>query len=231
MTMMADNQNEGPNRGARAKFVMLGVLVAVGVAMLTGGLVYGAGKSGDAATGASVIAGVGAGLFVVGAIAGWLYRPGGPRWSIDYAEPGRRDRLQTQRARQLAIFPALSLLCMAQAIGAVDNVLAGDVSWVDGLRIAVPVLYGWLPPLIVMGWDKGSKMNKRFLEDELTQSLRARSMIMAFFVLMAGATVSLGLGLWRPEIGIVSLPFVLAAAGATAGLRFAWLFHEAGRDE
>ena len=229
--MMADNQNEGPNRGARAKFVMLGVLVAVGMAMLTGGLVYGAGKTGDAATGAGVIAGVGAGLFLVGAITGWRYRPGGPRWIIDYAAPGRRDRLQTERARQLAILPALSLLFMGQAIGAVDNVLAGEVSWVDGLRLVVPVLYGWVTPLIVMGWDRGSMANRRFIEDELTQSLRARSMIMAFFVLMAGSTLSLGLGLWRAEMGVVSLPFVLAAAGATAGLRFAWLFHEAGRDE
>jgi hypothetical protein len=82
-----------------------------------------------------------------------------------------------------------------------------------------------------MGWDGGSRKNKRFLEDELTQSLRARSMILAFFVLMAGATVSLGLGLWRAEVGILSLPFVLAAGGASAGLRFAWLFREAGRDD
>lgn len=229
--MMADKQNVSPNGGARAKFVMLGVLVAVGVAMLTGGLVYGAGKSGDAATGAGVIAGVGAGLFLVGAIAGWLYRPGGPRWNIDYAEPGRRDRLQTERARQLAVLPALSLLFMGQAIGAVDNVLAGEVRLVDGVRLVVPVLYAWVTAAIVMGWDGGSRKNKRFLEDELTQSLRARSMILAFFVTMAGVTVSLGLGLWRAEVGVVSLPFVLAAGGAAAGLRFAWLFREAGRDE
>jgi hypothetical protein len=38
-------------------------------------------------------------------------------------------------------------------------------------------------------------------------------------------------GLWRPEVGILTLPFVLAAGGASAGLRFAWLFREAGRDE
>jgi hypothetical protein len=48
---------------------------------------------------------------------------------------------------------------------------------------------------------------------------------------MAGTTIALGLGLWRLETGLIALPFALAAAGATAGLRFAWLDREAGRDD
>jgi hypothetical protein len=56
-------------------------------------------------------------------------------------------------------------------------------------------------------------------------------MVWAFFVLMSGTTIALGLALWRPETGIVAIPFALAAAGATAGLRFAWLDREAGRDD
>ena len=31
------------------------------------------------------------------------------------------------------------------------------------------------------------------------------------------------LGMWRPAVGVAALPYVLAAGGATAGLRFAWL--------
>jgi hypothetical protein len=229
--MMADNENKGLDRSGRTKFVAMLLCVGLGAALMAGGFVYGADKNGDAATMAGVIAGVGAGMFLVGAIVGWLYRPGGPRWTVDPTEPGTRDRLQAQRARQLAIFPWVSLIFLGQAFGAVEHVLSGEVRWVDGIRLVVPVLYAWVTALIVMGWDRGSLKNKRLLEDELTQSLRARSLTLAFFVLLGGATLALGLGLWRAEVGIVSLILALAAGGAAAGLRFAWLFREAGRDD
>lgn len=229
--MMADNGDKRLDRGGRVKFALLLILVGLGTAMVGGGFAWGDGKVGDAATTAGVIAGMGAAFFVGGGYFAWLYRPNGPRWTIDPTEPGRRDRLQSQRARQLLIIPSLSLLFMALALSAVHDILAGEGSFSDYLQLSLPVLYAWLTAAIVMGWDGGSRKNKRFLEDELTQSLRARSMILAFFVLMAGATLSLGLGLWRPEVGILSLPFVLAAGGAATGLRFAWLFREAGRDE
>ena len=48
--------------------------------------------------------------------------------------------------------------------------------------------------------------------------------------LLGGVTVALGLGLWRAEYGVLALPYVLALGGASAGLRFAWLDREAGRD-
>lgn len=228
--MMADNRKT-TERTSRAKFVGSVMLTAVGAAMCAGGFAFGMGKDGDAATGAGVIAGMGAAFLAAGAICAWFYRPNGPRWRVDPAEPGKRDRLQAQRARQLAIFPALSLMFLAQAFGAIEHVAAGEHRWVDYLRLSVPVLYAWVTALMVMGWDGASMKNKRFLEDELTQSLRARAMTLAFFVLLAGTTLSLGLGLWRPMVGVLSLILVLAAAGAAAGLRFAWLFREAGRDD
>jgi hypothetical protein len=229
--MMADDNGKTYERGQRTKFVLLIILVALGAAMAAGGFAYGLDKTGDAATMAGVIAGMGAAFVVAGAICAWLYRPNGPRRRIDPTEPGSRDRLQAQRARQLSIFPWVSVIFLGQAFGAVEHVLAGEVRWVDGVRLIVPVLYAWVTALIVMGWDRGSLKNRRLLEDELTQSLRARSLTLAFFVLMGGATLALGLGLWRAEIGIASLILVLAAGGAAAGLRFAWLFREAGRDE
>jgi len=233
--MMADNEGNAstgrPERSGRTKFVLLLVLVGLGAAMAGGGFAWGDGKTGDGATLAGVIAGMGAAFVAGGGIGAWLYRPNGPRWTCDPTEAGRRDRLQAQRARQLSIIPSLSLLFMAQALGAMHDILAGKGGFGDYLQLGLPVLYAWLTAVIVMGWDGGSRKNKRFLEDELTQSLRARSMILAFFVLMGGTTLSLGLGLWRPEVGMVSLPFVLAAGGAAAGLRFAWLFREAGRDD
>lgn len=228
--MMADNRKT-TERTSRAKFVGLVMLTGLGAAMCAFGFAWGADKTGDTATTAGVIAGMGAAFMAAGGICAWLYRPGGPRWRADPAEPGKRDRLQAQRARQLAIFPALSLLFLAQAFGALEHVVAGEHRWIDYLRLAVPVLYAWVTALLVMGWDGASLKNKRFLEDELTQSLRARAMTLAFFVLLAGTTLSLGLGLWRPMIGVLSLILVLAAAGAAAGLRFAWLFREAGRDD
>ncbi len=228
--MTADNRKT-TERTSRAKFVALVALTGIGAAMLGGGVAWGLDKTGDAATTAGVIAGMGAAFMAAGGICAWVYRPNGPRWRADPAEPGKRDRLQAQRARQLAIFPALSLLFLAQAFGALEHVVEGQHRWVDYVRLAVPVLYVWVTALMVMGWDGGSMKNKRFLEDELTQSLRARAMTLAFFVLMAGTTLSLGLGLWRAEIGVASLILALAASGAAAGLRFAWLFREAGRDE
>lgn len=228
--MMADNR-KSTERTSRTKFALLVMLTGLGAAMLCGGIAWGVDTTGDEATTAGVIAGMGAAFMATGGICAWLYRPGGPRWRVDPAAPGKRDRLQAQRARQLSIIPALSLIFIAQALSATHDILAGTGGLSDYLQLGLPVLYAWLTAVIVMGWDGGSRKNRRFLEDELTQSLRARSMIMAFFVLMGGATLSLGLGLWRAEVGILSLPFVLAAAGAAAGLRFAWLFREAGRDE
>jgi hypothetical protein len=229
--MMADNENKRLDRSGRTKFILLIILIGLGAAMAGGGFAWGDGQSGEAATTAGVIAGMGVAFVVGGAVGAWLYRPNGPRWLVDPTEPGRRDRLQAQRARQLSIIPSLSLIFMAQALSAIHDILAGRGGLSDYLQLSLPVLYAWLTALIVMGWDGGSRKNRRFLEDELTQSLRARSMILAFFVLMGGATLSLGVGLWRPEVGILTLPFVLAAGGASAGLRFAWLFREAGRDE
>jgi hypothetical protein len=228
---MTTNNGKSTERTSRTKFVLLVMLTAVGAAMLGGGIAWGIDLTGDEATTAGVIAGIGAAFMAAGGICAWFYRPNGPRWRADPAEPGKRDRLQAQRARQLAIFPALSLLFLAQAIGALEHVVEGQHRWVDYLRLAVPVLYAWVTAMMVMGWDGASRKNKRFLEDELTQSLRARALTLAFFVLLAGTTVSLGLGLWRAEIGVASLIFALAAAGAAAGLRFAWLFREAGRDD
>jgi hypothetical protein len=60
--------------------------------------------------------------------------------------------------------------------------------------------------------------------------LRSRAIAAAFIVLMAGGTVAFGLGLWRTDLGIAALPFILSAAGATAGIRYAWLDREYGKD-
>jgi len=98
--MTADNRKT-TERTSRAKFVALVALTGIGAAMLGGGVAWGLDKTGDAATTAGVIAGMGAAFMAAGGICAWVYRPNGPRWRADPAEPGKRDRLQAQRARQL----------------------------------------------------------------------------------------------------------------------------------
>lgn len=160
----------------------------------------------------------------------WCGRPGRPINVAGGGEGSRRDKLQRERTRLLILYPVIMLMFMVQAHSAMLRVLGGNHNLGAYVQILLPVLYGWLIPVLVMGWDWNAQKNRRLMEDELTQVLRARSMILAFVVLMGGVTVALGLGLWRADYGVLALPYVLALGGASAGLRFAWLDREAGRD-
>ena len=200
----------------RCWWTALALAVVGAVAMVGGaGFAMVSGAEGDQASAAGVATGIGFALTLIGAIWAWSARPGQSIIVAASGEGARRDKLERARTQQLVMLPVVLLLFMAQAHRAMERIL---------------VLYGWLIPLIVMGWDAHTRKNRRFLEDELTQLMRARSMILAFVVLMTGLTVALGLGLWRPQYGIMALPYVLALGGASAGLRFAWLDREAGRD-
>jgi|GEM_PF-395237 len=208
------------------------VMTVVGAVALAGGAGFAIrfGTEGDQATIAGVVAGMGFAMILMGVITAWLGRPGRPIDAATSGEGAQRDKLQRARTRQLVIYPLVLLLFMAQAHMAMQRVLGGDHNLGAYVQILLPVLYGWLIPVLVMGWDWHAQKNRRLLEDELTQVMRARSMILAFVVLMSGVTVALGLGLWRANYGVMALPYVLALGGASAGLRFAWLDREAGRD-
>ncbi|WP_156146728.1 hypothetical protein [Brevundimonas sp. KM4] len=209
----------------------IAISVVGAVALVNGaGFAFFLGADGDEATTAGVAAGVGFGLLIVGGLMAWCGRPGRPIDVTASGEGSRRDKLQRERARLLIIYPVIMLMFMVQAHSAMQRVLGGDHNLGAYVQILLPVLYGWLIPVLLMGWDWNAKKNRRLMEDELTQVLRARSMILAFVVLMGGVTVALGLGLWRADYGVLALPYVLALGGASAGLRFAWLDREAGRD-
>lgn len=229
MTAMDDRELDKEARARRGKFVAALATVGVGAIMAGAGFAVGSAKTGDDATSWGVLAGVGAGVAVGGAIIAWIKRPGATGWRTE-TEPLKRDRLQAQRARQLWIFPLVTLAFLVQSTLSMQDILAGRGSWADYLGAVLPVLYAWVVAAITLGWDHQSRVNKRFLEDELTGVLRARAVGAAFVVLMLGGTLAFGLGLWRAETGIAALPFVLAAAGATAGIRFAWLDREFGQD-
>ncbi|MFC5344156.1 hypothetical protein ACETK8_18555 [Brevundimonas staleyi] len=226
---MDDRELRKEVRARRRKLHGAQLAIVLGVLMAGIGFAIGMQRTGDAATGWGVLAGVGVGLIVGGAIMCWVLRPGETGWSAE-TQPTRRDRLQAQRARQLWIFPFVTIAFLAQSTMATQHILAGEGNLGHYVSAALPVIYAWLVASITLGWDHQSRSNRRFMEDELTVVLRARAIGAAFVVLMAGATAVFGLGLWRPEIGIAAVPFVLAGAGATAGIRFAWLDREFGKD-
>lgn len=211
------------------KFRSAIALAVLGLMAAAVGFTIGQARTGDAATGWGVLAGVGASFVVVGIAMAWLNRPGDKRWMTE-APQGRRERLQAGRSRQLFLYPMVALVFLLIAVEPVRRVVVGEGLPRDYLSILLPVLYAWLTAAVAMGWDAYSRQNRRFLEDELSVVIRARAMVAAFLVLMTGATVSLALLLVRPDLGAVALLVSLAAAGSTAGARFAWLDHEAGRD-
>lgn len=232
MSNTGDRSDDRPVRGRGWKFMAALVLSGLGAGLAVAGLNPGATSLGatleDADAG--IVTGIGIGLCLVGGMIAWKMRPGGPA-SRGEDEPGKRERMQEQRSMLLWLFPIITLIFLYQSTRAIPLILAGDTGLANYMSVLLPVLYAWLAASVTMGWDGNSRKNRRYLEDELTQVLRARAIVWAFLVLMAGTTIALGLGLWRLETGLIALPFALAAAGATAGLRFAWLDREAGRDD
>lgn len=226
---MDDQELAKAGRIRARKFYSAVCLAVLGVLAAGFGFVTGQGQTGDAATFAGVLAGLGVSFVLVGAVGAWLYRPGDRRWMTEPPQ-GKRDRLQAQRSSQLFLFPAVAVIFLALALEPVRHVMEGEGRLRDYLSILLPVLYAWVTAAIAMGWDHNSRQNRRFLEDELTIVIRARAMTAAFMVLMAGATAALALFLVRPELGAMGLLTALAAGGATAGVRFAWLDREAGQD-
>lgn len=214
-------------------------LTAIGLTVLGVGLCllgfagnYGLRPADDAATWWGILAGIGFATTFIGVIKIWL--------DLSVAamaeDPGgamKRERLQAQRAYQLFLFPVMTVVLL---VASVDPLLAflsdgpAGLGLSDVSRIGVPVLYAWIVPMIVMGLDAYSRKNRRFLEDELSQSFRARAVATGFVVLMIGTTAAFGLGLVKPELGVAAMLFALTTGGAATGVRFAWLYREAGKD-
>ena len=229
MTAMDDRELQKEARARQRKFRGGLAAIVLGAMMAGLGFVMGSARTGDEGTGWGVLAGVGVGLVFGGALFAWITRPGATGWKSEGAQT-KRDRLQAERVRQLWLLPLVGVAFLLQSVNAIQEILAGEGGFASWLRALVPVLYAWVVALIAMGWDHHSRTNRRFMEDELTAVLRARAIGAAFVVLMLGATVAFGLGLWRIDLGVIAMPFVLTAAGATAGIRFAWLDREYGKD-
>jgi hypothetical protein len=193
---------------------------------------YGLRPADDEATWWGIVAGIGFATTFIGVIKVWL--------DLSIAamanDPGgasKRERLQAQRAYQLWLFPVIAIVLLTLSIEPLLALLStgsADLGVRDVFGIALPVLYAWIVPMIVMGWDAYSKENRRFLDDELSRAIRARAVTTGFVVLMIGVTAAFGLGLVRPALGVVAMLFALTLGGAATGVRFAWLYREAGKD-
>lgn len=227
-----------------ARFKTSWFVVGMGLAVAGAGLVVGAdGVDSDGATGwaARTAGGVqnlstgalalGAGILILGLVMALFNRPGEAARRLAQHVPGAAEKAHQDRAYLLAIVPLTMVFFAGRAVPGVGRLVDGTADMGDKLFLGVALLYAWLGPLIVMGWDGGSRRNRKYLEDELSRHIRARSITFAFFVLLAGTSGALALAVLNPVWAVQALPLVLAGAGAAASLRFAWLDRQAGRDD
>lgn len=170
---------------------------------------------------AGVGAGVGAGLMILGLLGVWRGR------TRQAAQMNARDRAIRDRAWMASLIPFSMIAFGGLSVRAISDLQAGTGDIGDVLMIGVGLLYGWLGPLIVMGWDGRGLKNRSLLEDELTRHHRARAVIPAFILLLSLMTGLVVFGLWRPELAVRLGPLAISVAGAAASLRFARLERQA----
>ena len=205
----------------KSGLALLGIgAVGVGLGVLAGA------RSMTDDSSAGVITGVGFGLAVLGVLTAWLSRPGEQARRLAEAG-GARDRAQRDRAQMLSVVPFSMIIFGGLAVKAVGEVLNGTATFSDGMLVFCGLLYGWLGPLVVMGWDGRSLKNRKLLEDELTRHHRAQAVIPAFILLLTLMTGLIAVGLWRAELAIQLAPLAISVSGAAAALRFAWLDRKA----
>lgn len=143
----------------------------------------------------------------------------------------RRDRTQRARARQLTgLGFGLTGMLIVSTLG-VGRVMHGTADRGELMFAATAALLAWMVPMLVMGWDGGSRRDRKWLEDELTREWRGRAMALGFLVLLAGMTALYLVGLWRPDLAMIGFPGVLIGSSMIVGLRFAWLDHQAGAND
>ncbi len=142
-----------------------------------------------------------------------------------------RDRVQRKWVSGITILPAATFGLTVIAMTRAQDWLSGeDTGWSGVLLAGVAILNLLLIPLMLMGWDGGSRQIRRLIEDELTRAYRASAITCAFWVLLIGVSGAYLVGLWNADAAIVALPMILWASAATAALRFAQLHRRAERE-
>ncbi len=145
MSNTRDRSDDRPVRGRGWKFMAGLITAGLGAGMAGVGLNAGATRLGDVFSDANagIVTGIGFGVFMVGLMIAWKLRPGGPA-SRGEDEPGKRERMQEQRAMQLWLFPMITLLFLYQSTRAIPLILAGDEGLSNYVSVLLPVIYAWL---------------------------------------------------------------------------------------
>ncbi len=209
-----------------------GGLLAVGLAAAGGamGLVLAMDGSALEQRNALIVLALAGAVAVIGAVLIATARPNAETRSLGDGL-SRRDREQRQRRATLFAMPFQALFALVLGVPAVSRLMSDAPRYSDWVMAGLVVLWAWVMPAAVMGWDGASRKAKKFLEDELTQALRGRAMTLGFVVLLAGVSGVYLLGLWRPDWAMIAFPFALAAGAVTPALRFALLDRAAEGDD
>lgn len=148
------------------------------------------------------------------------------------ARETRRDRTQRLRRMRLATIPFAGAGVVVLSLLALSRILAGQGDVGDFMWAALLPLCAWVVPLMVLGWDREGRRDRKWLEDELTREWRGRALSLGFLMLMGGMSGLYLIGLYRPDWAMLGFPVVLTGAAGAVGLRYAWLDGQAeGGDE
>lgn len=139
------------------------------------------------------------------------------------ARETRRDRTQRLRRMRMVSMPFAGVGVVVLSLMAVSRIVAGEGDAGDFMWAALLPLCAWVVPLMVLGWDREGRRDRKWLEDELTREWRGRALSLGFLVLMGGMSGLYLIGLYRPEWAMLGFPVVLTGAAGAVGLRYAWL--------
>ncbi|RYG07049.1 MAG: hypothetical protein EON96_22190, partial [Caulobacteraceae bacterium] len=169
---MRDTGLEQTERHRRTRATIAALLFCFGVA----GGIYGAATWNEGAVPPTAVTLTITLLGVAVAIAGLggllVWRPGEAKRRL--AETGSyRDRVQREWVSRITILPAATLGLTMIAMTRADEWITGEDRGLSGVLLAgAAALNLLIIPLMVMGWDGGSRKQKRLLDDELTRAYR-----------------------------------------------------------
>ncbi|PZN98170.1 MAG: hypothetical protein DCF28_14465 [Alphaproteobacteria bacterium] len=139
------------------------------------------------------------------------------------ARETRRDRTQRLRRMRMVSMPFAGVGVVVLSLMALSRIVAGQGDAGDFIWAAMLPLWAWIVPLMVLGWDREGRRDRKWLDDELTREWRGRALSLGFLVLMGGMSGLYLIGLYRAEWAMLGFPVVLTGAAGVVGLRYAWL--------
>jgi hypothetical protein len=203
-----------------------GVMVLVAGLLAGGAILTFAEIAGLSDVAASFWLMVAAGVGVLGALMVLAWKRGRAARRLE-SLIGRRDRLQRSRNDRIYATSITGWGMVALSLPPLWRIVQGQADGSDlGLVIAA-TLAPWLVVTSVSGWDGLARLNRRWLEDEVTRDIRGRALSLGFMVLMLAMTGLFVLSLWERNWATMAFPAALMSAASAAGLRFVWLDQQA----